>query len=159
MAGWPHERSVSPHLRKARLCSRRWGCNRVLQLLTEPLLESGYTVLRYNSRGVGKSTGWASFTGYREGEDLKELVQWARSTMGNVASLVIAVGTQIMRIHIIILHSGLAGLLVWFPHSVSPPRPRGREDLPHSLVLPNGSEALAHGVPWPPIHDRAQVTR
>ncbi|KAM5537244.1 hypothetical protein V8D89_009177 [Ganoderma adspersum] len=82
--------------KKLAICLHPWSWlggrmnDPVLQLLTEPLLENGYTVLRYNSRGVGKSTGWASFTGYREGEDLKELVLWARSTMGNVTSLVIA---------------------------------------------------------------------
>ena len=62
----------------------------MLQLLTEPLIERGYDVLRYNSRGVGKSTGWASFTGSREAEDLKELVQWAQSTM-HLTSLVFVV--------------------------------------------------------------------
>ncbi|CDO74664.1 hypothetical protein BN946_scf184828.g4 [Trametes cinnabarina] len=51
----------------------------VLKILTEPLLERGYEVLRYNSRGVGKSKGWPSLTGSQEAEDLKELVQWAKS--------------------------------------------------------------------------------
>ncbi|KAI0749660.1 alpha/beta-hydrolase [Daedaleopsis nitida] len=62
----------------------------VLQLLTGPLLDRGYDVLCYNSRGVGKSTGWASFTGSREAEDLKEFVQWARTTMPQLTSLVLA---------------------------------------------------------------------
>ena len=65
--------------------------SRVLQILTDPLLERGYDVLRYNSRGVGNSTGWASFTGSREAEDLKELVQWARSKMPHLESLILAV--------------------------------------------------------------------
>lgn len=68
---------------------------RVLELLTESLLERGYDVLRYNSRGVGKSTGWASFTGSREAEDLKELVEWARNTVPQLNSLVLAVSTTL----------------------------------------------------------------
>ena len=123
MVRWPHERPVSPHFLGAQLCPGRVAYTRVLQVLTEPLLENGYTVIRYNSRGVGKSTGWASFTGHREGEDLKELVQWAKSTMGNVTSLVIAVGTQLIAMHAVVLHSGLAGLLVWLSNRIPPPCP------------------------------------
>ncbi|EJF64864.1 alpha/beta-hydrolase [Dichomitus squalens LYAD-421 SS1] len=82
--------------RKLAICLHPWSWlggrmnDHVLQILTEPLLERGYDVIRYNSRGVGKSTGWASLTGHREGEDLKELVQWARSTIPHVTSLVLA---------------------------------------------------------------------
>lgn len=68
--------------------------------MTEPLLQAGYHVLRYNSRGVGKSTGRASFTGSSEVEDLKELTQWARSTMPDLTSLVFLVRVH----HITICH-------------------------------------------------------
>jgi len=51
--------------------------------------EHKYHVLRYNSRGVGKSSGWASFNGLTEGDDLKELVQWALRTISSVKSLVL----------------------------------------------------------------------
>ena len=91
MAGRPHERPVSSLSIHRNVGLDDIEYNSVLQILTEPLLERGYDVIRYNSRGVGKSTGWASFTGHREGEDLKELVQWARNTIPNITSLVIAV--------------------------------------------------------------------
>lgn len=46
-----------------------------LKLLTRLLQDKNYYVIRYNSRGVGKSSGWPSLTGKAEGEDLKALVQ------------------------------------------------------------------------------------
>lgn len=43
-----------------------------------------FHVLRYNARGVGRSSGWKSFTGLQEGEDLRELVQYALKRLGDV---------------------------------------------------------------------------
>ncbi|KDR76343.1 hypothetical protein GALMADRAFT_247740 [Galerina marginata CBS 339.88] len=60
-----------------------------LSSLIEPLAERGYHVLRYNSRGVGGSTGWASFTGFSEAEDLKSLITWAMDKISDVKSVVI----------------------------------------------------------------------
>jgi len=53
------------------------------------LCECGYHVLLFNSRGVGKSSGWASFTGLAEGKDLEELVQWGLGAVTNVKSVVL----------------------------------------------------------------------
>jgi uncharacterized protein len=64
---------------------------RVLHLLEEVLLQKNYHILRYNSRGVGASSGWPSLTGYKEVEDLKALVKWALSEISDVKSLVIIV--------------------------------------------------------------------
>lgn len=50
-----------------------------------------YHVLRFNSRGVGKSTGWASFTGFNEADDLGELVKWALGRIPDVSTLVLVV--------------------------------------------------------------------
>ncbi|KAJ7034920.1 Alpha/Beta hydrolase protein [Mycena alexandri] len=61
----------------------------VLQMLTKPLHARGYHVLRYNSRGVGRSTGWASFTGLSEVGDLEALVEWALERVGEVRGVVI----------------------------------------------------------------------
>ncbi|OCH84088.1 alpha/beta-hydrolase [Obba rivulosa] len=61
----------------------------VLQLLSVPLNQKGYHILRYNSRGVGKSTGWPSLSGSREVQDLQELVQWALGTISPVTSVAI----------------------------------------------------------------------
>lgn len=64
----------------------------MLSYLAETLLtNNNYHVLRFNSRGVGKSSGWASFTGLSEGKDLEELIQWALGAVANVKSLVLLV--------------------------------------------------------------------
>ncbi|KAH7102807.1 Alpha/Beta hydrolase protein [Auriculariales sp. MPI-PUGE-AT-0066] len=47
----------------------------VLHELADSLHEAGFHVLRFNSRGVGQSTGRASFNGQAEVDDLLELVQ------------------------------------------------------------------------------------
>ncbi|KAJ7773100.1 Alpha/Beta hydrolase protein [Mycena metata] len=61
----------------------------VLHMLAKPLHARGYHVLRYNSRGVGRSTGWASFTGLSEVGDLEALVEWALERVGEVRRVVI----------------------------------------------------------------------
>jgi alpha/beta superfamily hydrolase len=60
-------------------------------MLMEPLHARGYHVLRYNSRGVGKSTGWASFTGLSEAGDLAALIEWGIDTVKDVRSVVVLV--------------------------------------------------------------------
>ncbi|KAG6832792.1 hypothetical protein H0H92_009410 [Tricholoma furcatifolium] len=60
----------------------------VLLSLLDDLQEANYYVLRYNSRGVGRSTGWSSFTGFSEAKDLEALVSWAIQSIANVKSLV-----------------------------------------------------------------------
>lgn len=59
--------------------------------LVEPLTSKNYHVLRYNSRGVGASTGRASFTGFSEVEDLEAVVQWTLARVPDIHSLVILV--------------------------------------------------------------------
>jgi alpha/beta superfamily hydrolase len=68
----------------------------VLDILAEPLLECSYHVLTFNCRGVGKSSGWPSFTGLSEVADLREMVQWALQTVPNVGSLVIIVSLRVL---------------------------------------------------------------
>lgn len=65
-------------------------------MLMGPLQERGYHVLRYNSRGVGKSSGWPSLTGMREVQDLKELIQWALAYISSVVSVVVIVHASTM---------------------------------------------------------------
>jgi len=64
---------------------------RALMTLLPSLLSQNFHVICYNSRGVGGSTGWASFTGFSEAEDLKALVTWAIETISNVHSVVLVV--------------------------------------------------------------------
>ncbi|KAJ7178569.1 Alpha/Beta hydrolase protein [Mycena crocata] len=61
----------------------------VLGALVAPLHARGYHVLRYNSRSVGRSTGWASFTGMNEGGDLEALIEWALMAVQDVRSVVV----------------------------------------------------------------------
>ena len=59
--------------------------HRVLQALIHPLTHYlKFHVLRYNARGVGLSSGWKSFTGLQEGEDLHELVRYALKRLNDV---------------------------------------------------------------------------
>ncbi|KAI5828114.1 alpha/beta-hydrolase [Schizophyllum commune Tattone D] len=62
----------------------------VVGIAKDVLLEQGYHVLRYNSRGVGRSTGRASFSGLAEGEDLEAVVQWMLSRIPNAETVTIA---------------------------------------------------------------------
>jgi len=59
----------------------------VLNSLIEPLHSKNYHVLRYNSRGVGGSSGWPSLTGLAEGKDLEEVVHWAVSGNLNIPDI------------------------------------------------------------------------
>ena len=74
----------------------RVASSRVLLSLQDSLQAKGYRVLRYNSRGVGRSTGWASFKGFSEAKDLEALVKWAMVKVVNVHSLVIVVSRLVV---------------------------------------------------------------
>ncbi|KAL1745594.1 Alpha/Beta hydrolase protein [Schizophyllum fasciatum] len=54
------------------------------------LIGKGYHVIRYNSRGVGRSTGRVSSTGMAEGEDLEGVVRWALQRIPNIDTVTIA---------------------------------------------------------------------
>ena len=64
----------------------------MLQALVHPLTHYlKYHVLRYNARGVGLSSGWKSFTGLQEGEDLRELVRYVLKRLDDVRQVVFIV--------------------------------------------------------------------
>jgi alpha/beta superfamily hydrolase len=54
-------------------------------------------VIRYNSRGVGKSSGWPSLTGKAEGEDLKAVVQKFLAEKPEIDNVTIIVSTTEFR--------------------------------------------------------------
>ncbi|EIW57676.1 alpha/beta-hydrolase [Trametes versicolor FP-101664 SS1] len=90
----------------------------VLKIMTEPLLEQGYDVLRYNSRGVGKSKGWASLTGAQEVEDLKDLVKWVLSNSPELSKLVIvgySHGSLIASMHPVLPDLDTSHILLSYP--------------------------------------------
>ncbi|KAH6903450.1 Alpha/Beta hydrolase protein [Coprinopsis sp. MPI-PUGE-AT-0042] len=68
---------------KVAICLHPWSWlggqmnDPVFQCLTPTLKQNGYHILRYNSRGVGRSSGRATFTGFDEAKDLEALIQWA----------------------------------------------------------------------------------
>lgn len=65
--------------------------HRVLLISERAFVRSGYHVLRYNSRGVGNSSGWPSFTGLTEGQDLQDIINWTLEKLKNIGSIVIMV--------------------------------------------------------------------
>lgn len=68
----------------------------VLHSLVIPLLQANYHVLRYNSRGVGGSSGWRirDLTGLSEANDLQALIQWGIEYISSVTSVVVIVSTN-----------------------------------------------------------------
>ena len=66
--------------------------NRLLGALLRPLTHyHKFYVLRYNARGVGLSSGWKSFTGLQEAEDLRELVRCTLKRLSDVHEVVLVV--------------------------------------------------------------------
>lgn len=64
-------------------------------MITRTLVSKhNFYVLRYNSRGVGNSSGSASFTGFSEAEDLKEVVQYALKNIRDVKHVLLLVSTD-----------------------------------------------------------------
>ncbi|KAF9565206.1 alpha/beta-hydrolase [Agrocybe pediades] len=102
----------------------------VLSCLLGPLISQGYHVVRYNSRGVGGSTGWASFTGFKETKDLEALVTWAMDLISNVQRVVIigySHGSLIASLHPLIPSVKTSHVLLSYPLG-----PRGWLTLFHS---------------------------
>jgi alpha/beta superfamily hydrolase len=58
------------------LHTKGYYVGRILREVVEPFSRRGFNVILLNSRGVGGSTGRASFTGLPEAEDFKEVVKW-----------------------------------------------------------------------------------
>ena len=71
---WVHVRLVSTACTSVRSLPCQEPNDRTVQTIVKCLQDRDFYVVYYNSRGVGKSTGWPSFTGKAEGEDLKALV-------------------------------------------------------------------------------------
>jgi len=64
----------------------------VVANLAESLHDSkAYSIMKFNSRGVGESTGRASFTGLSEADDLRALVDWCIERYKDIQDIVIIV--------------------------------------------------------------------
>jgi len=98
----------------------RWN-DPVLQMLQTPLHARGYHVLRYNSRGVGRSTGWASFTGLSEASDLAALIEWGIDEVKDVRSVVVlgySYGSLIASLQPILPNIPTSHILISYPLGV-----------------------------------------
>lgn len=82
-------------------------------MLTRLLQDKNYYVIRYNSRGVGKSSGWPSLTGKAEGEDLEALVQDFLVEKPEIDSLTVIVSTTSCKMS---MHSSLTQALQGYSH-------------------------------------------
>ncbi|KAF8632188.1 hypothetical protein AX15_001956 [Amanita polypyramis BW_CC] len=114
----------------------------VLALLVEPLREKGFHTLRFNSRGVGSSTGWASLTGTNEGRDLEALVQWALGQIADIESLVLlgySHGALIASLHPVLSNVKTTHVLLSYPLS-----PRGWITMLSGDRYQKKLEALVH---------------
>ncbi|KAF8071755.1 Alpha/Beta hydrolase protein [Lyophyllum atratum] len=90
----------------------------VLLSLADHLTAENYYVLRYNSRGVGRSKGWSSFTGFSEAEDLEELATWALQKISSIESLVLigySHGSLIASLHPVIPTIKTSHILISYP--------------------------------------------
>ncbi|KAF9267631.1 alpha/beta-hydrolase [Marasmius fiardii PR-910] len=122
----PNDQSES----KLAICLHPWSWlggqmhDPVLESLITPLHSKNYHVIRYNSRGVGRSSGWPSLTGSKETEDLKSLVQWALENpeMPNIHSVVLigySYGSLIAATHpLLIPPIQTSHILISYPVSV-----------------------------------------
>ena len=93
--------------------------------LIEPLIHQKYHVLCYNSRGNGRSTGWTSFTGFKEAEDLKAVVNWSVKQIGDIRSVVILV-RSLKPLPLFLsssFHYSFAGVFIRFSHRLLAPCP------------------------------------
>lgn len=61
-----------------------------------PLDSRGYHVLRYNSRGVGRSQGRRTLTGFAESQDLKEVVKWMQRRYAMIEHIVLIVSQSLI---------------------------------------------------------------
>ncbi len=104
-----------------------------------------FHMLRYNSRGVGRSTGWASLTGSSEGEDLCALVKRALERIGNVQNLVLVV---YMLFSDIKSSKFYPGILIWLPHYHPLPVSPFDTHVLLACLLSSWAKGMAYSLPF-----------
>ncbi|KAF9524853.1 Alpha/Beta hydrolase protein [Crepidotus variabilis] len=92
---WSPRKEDNSESTKLAVCLHPWAWlggrkdDPALGPLVDPLLSERYHVIQYNARGVGGSSGWSSFTGFSEGKDLQDVVEWSMQKIGNVISVLL----------------------------------------------------------------------
>ncbi|KAG9315081.1 hypothetical protein JVU11DRAFT_4193 [Chiua virens] len=94
---------------------------RIVQTIVELLQDNDIYVVYYNSRGVGKSTGWPSFTGKTEGGDLEALVQHFLEKHSHVNDVTFIVRRLQPCLYTLRLTEAI-GIFPWFADSDTPSR-------------------------------------
>ena len=70
---------------------------RVLMSLVEPIVDrKHYHAFSYNSCGTGKLTGRSLFSGFKEADDLKAVIDWSVKNIEDLRSNVILVYSPII---------------------------------------------------------------
>lgn len=124
--------------------------------LCEPLYASKYHVLRYNSRGVGMSTGRPSFSGFDEGKDLEVVTQWALDRVPNVQSIVIIVRRFQQLISTLTRRQSLKGIFLWVVNCLSSTSPIFfNQNCTFINIISSESERASDDVQWLNIHKEA----
>ena len=130
--------------------------DRVLQMLAESLKRLDYHVLRFNGRGVGRSSGWASFTGLAEGKDLEEVTAWGMEVVPDVRSVVIIVrnANTFFFFYSTDEQKKKTGILVRIAHcEPSPGSACAGQDEAHPALIPTGSAGVVDAVPHRDVCD------
>lgn len=110
----------------------------------------GYHVLLFNARGVGGSSGWASWTAFQEGTDLKELVSYLIRELGPVDDVALVVRYAFFQRRLHSLSSpGLFQRL--FVNILPPCTTPAYTNVAHLYFLPSGGTRVADTLQWPDI--------
>lgn len=134
------------HLTTAVFCLHPWswlgGCmdDPVIQSIVKLFARHDCYVVYFNSRGVGKSSGYPSFTGRQEGEDLQALVQQFLQKEPQINSVIIvgySHGSLIATLHPALASVKMSYVLLSYPLS-----PRGLLTLFHSRVYSTALDNL-----------------
>ncbi|KAF8556187.1 alpha/beta-hydrolase [Imleria badia] len=127
--------------------SRLGGCMYDSTVLTivKCLQDNEFFVVYYNSRGVGKSTGWPSFTGKTEGSDLEALVQHfleGHPQVNSVTFIGYSHGSLIVTLHPVLpSHIKTSYVLLSYPLG-----PRGLLTMFHSKMYSSALTSLLRDV-------------
>ncbi|XP_022753544.1 uncharacterized protein LOC111301823 isoform X2 [Durio zibethinus] len=74
------------------------GCQALLKGIASGLAEKGYKAVTFDMRGVGRSTGRASFTGFAEFKDVIAVCNWVSRNLSSDKILLVSSSADIKTI-------------------------------------------------------------